>query len=574
MIQEGSNESRNQASNLKWLRLSPIFILSCSMLTLVKLWLVRRDEMPCTGSPFDDIWYMQSAKDWYWLRSYDQLPFGTPPYIRLPAYPLYLAVVNLTGVPLRIMNELLLMVAAFVFAWVLIKAGQSPVLGILFFAATIFHPGSLHVNSIVFADSFYAAVLLFSLAGLILLLLKREDPHRLWYALATGIALAVLWHVRQESIIILGFLGVYALLWFLNVRGESLSRISKLKQFTIVVATPLLVILLVSVVVSTANYKRFGVFSGDAMFTSDFAAASKALVRIKPQVPIRFVPVPREVRQRAYVVSPAFKELESYFEGDTGRTWATFGKDVGVQVPGEISAGHFWWGLNQATYYAGYNKSGRRAGRFYRRMAAEINAACDDGRLECRPVISASIDPARQNWLPYLPQSFSRMTHMFIAVEEPPKPQELANLGPDLRQLVDYITNRRAAFLNGPRITTHRQSLLWSYHGKLIVLLSYLGVGALLLLLICYRSLNLKDPVFTIVTLLIAVIAIRLALATLIDASAFYVAPDIRYLFPVMYLYTCVLLLLIAQAISVVSSRVNYQNTWRKITAFGRRSRD
>src|SRR6266545_3902111 len=123
-------------------RLNRMFILSCSFLALVKLWLVRGDDVPCLGSPFDDIWYMQSAKDWYWLRSYSELPFGTPPYVRLPAYPLYVAIVNLTGIPLRIATELLLLLAAFVFIWVLVQAKQMRSLCVLLYAAIIFHPGS------------------------------------------------------------------------------------------------------------------------------------------------------------------------------------------------------------------------------------------------------------------------------------------------------------------------------------------------------------------------------------------------------------------------------------------------
>src|SRR6266540_2148639 len=77
-INDSTTESSTERDNTESSpRRTPIFIVSCAILALLKLWLVRGDEVPCLGSPFDDIWYMQSAKDWYWLRSYSELPFGT-----------------------------------------------------------------------------------------------------------------------------------------------------------------------------------------------------------------------------------------------------------------------------------------------------------------------------------------------------------------------------------------------------------------------------------------------------------------------------------------------------------------
>jgi hypothetical protein len=205
-------------------RLGVAFVVACAALALLKLWLVRGGEVVCLGSPFDDIWYAQSAKDWYWLRSYGDLPFGTLPYIRLPAFPIYVALVNLSGIPLRVANELLFVFAAFVFAWVLIKAGLSRFLCVLLYAAIVFHPVSFFVNDMMATDVFYAPVLLFSLASLILLFVRREHPRRLRYALASGLSLAILWHVRQESVLVLFLLAFYALLALAAVRQRCRGR--------------------------------------------------------------------------------------------------------------------------------------------------------------------------------------------------------------------------------------------------------------------------------------------------------------------------------------------------------------
>jgi hypothetical protein len=450
------------------------------------------------------------------------------------------------------------------------------------------------------------------------------------------------------------------------------------------VFVPAAVILAASLAVKTANYFRMGVFASDAMSTSAFAAAGKALLRIKPATPIRNVPVPREVRRRAYEVSPAFRELQPYFEGDPGNTWAVFGQDVGVKAQGEISAGHFWWAFNEATYRAGYSRSARQADRFYRRVADEINAACADGRLQCRFVFSSLIDPHPQNYLPHLPGSFLSIVKVFMWTKELPKHQDMRNLPTEVRALFDSVANRRrpaaasvrgwafdaghqlrsvmaraahgrvlayghftprpdvvATFttnggappplysgfevefpasapgaptadivftteggeelvihrpganastagerlaynididVDGPSASKHElensiQHLIWAAHGRLIRWLSYAGLCALLLLLIFRRSVTLREPVFTIMALLAAALVIRVAFFTFIDASSYMAATDVRYVFPVLYLYTCVTLMLIATSLRVVGSRVGNGRAWRRFDfgkSFGR----
>lgn len=692
MVESGMMTAKDDGSGSSKVASSPraktIFILSCLALALIKLWLVHSDEVACLGSPFDDIGYAQSAKDWYWLRSYRDLTLGTPPYIRPPVFPLYVAIASLTGIPLRLTNELLYVAAAFVFAWVLIKAGRSQLLCALIYSLIIFHPGSFVINNLVYPDAIYTPFLLFSLAGMIFLFLRREDRRRLWYAVVAGLLLGILWHVRQESIAVVGFLTVYALLLLLVGRREAIFNAHTFKLLGVLVVVPALMILTVSLIVKTVNYAKIGVFAADAMFTSDFEKASKALLRVKPAVPIRYVPVPRETRARVYRVSPAFKELERYFEGDSGQTWAKFGKDVGVKAPGEISAGHFWWALNQATYLAGYNKSARQAGQFYRRLAREINAACGDGRLECRPVFSSLIDPHPQNYLPHMPHSFKLIAALFNTSIEMSKPVDIDNLPPEVRELFDSVATRRAALrhqgaarvsgwaytlkdelqgvmlrtrdgqilaasslltarpdvvsaykdtstvapLNtgfdlqiaspstkieradlvfttaqGKELTVSRpglknnvpgeelifnietdvvrvrtrgwedsvQSFIWAVHGKFITLLTYVGLLALLTILIFYRSVNFKQPAFMIIALVAAVIAIRVFIFTLVDASA-YTAHDIRYIFPVLGLYTSLLLLLISYSFNHVAARMNLQEAWQKAkvrTWFGRRTK-
>lgn len=650
------------------------FLLVSLLLALVKLWLISRDEIVARQTGVDDLWYLHSAKEWYWFGPYSDQPFGTPPFVRLPAYPLFVALTKVTGVPLRISTEVLLVVAALVFVVAIVKTGQSRVLAILLYAAIIFHPASYQVNNVATYNSFYASILLFALASMIVLQSKRDDIHRLRYALLTGTVLAVLWHIRTESIIILGLLGLYGLIAVLPAVIKRKSWLPIFRQLGVLVLVPALVILIASLTIKTINYFKFGLFAADAMSAPGFEAASKALLRIKPMPPVRRVAVPREVRHRAYLVSPAFRELEPYLEGPAGEDWAKFAKASGVTLENEISTSHFFWALNIGAYHIGYNRSARQADRYFQRVANEINAACGDGRLQCRWAFSPVIDPHFQNYLPYLPGSFRRMYGLFFETQSPARWRDSPDLSPAVVQIFDEMANRRTTmntsdsmtYLSGwaadpndglkrvfirdqsssvlastdqirprpdvvsgyaaqnikmplnsgyyfgfpstsaveivfitqsgkefvvprpeklpvydtkgsltyavdfgmtveqsPDLQLPVQTFIGANYGRLTVLLTYLSLGSLFVLLIGYKYIKPNGNVYRIIALLAVTIVIRVALFALIDASS-YAAAIATYLYPVMYLYTCFLLLIIGQAISVIVSVLKHYKTLRK----------
>ena len=129
----------------------------------------------------------------------------------------------------------------------------------------------------------------------------------------------------------------------------------------------------------------------------------------------------------------------------------------------------------------------------------------------------------------------------------------IQSLTSDTKQRVTYALDS----ISVPSTLTFRnsmQSLIWAGYGRFVVVLSYLGMAALLVLLSCYRVINLKENIYTIMILLLFAVLSRVSLFSLLDASS-WPADQPRYLFPVMPVYSCVLLLIIAQAFSVVKSR-------------------
>ena len=82
----------------------------------------------------------------------------------------------------------------------------------------------------------------------------------------------------------------------------------------------------------------------------------------------------------------------------------------------EIRAGWFMWALRDATAQAGHYRIATEAKDFYRRMAGEIGAACDDGRLDCLPPRATVVPPFRTD---YVWPTLSAAARMVSGVTEP-----------------------------------------------------------------------------------------------------------------------------------------------------------
>src|SRR5204862_6453120 len=88
-----------------------------------------------------------------------------------------------------------------------------------------------------------------------------------------------------------------------------------------------------------AYYARFGLFATTDLSAPGYGSACRALACIRREWPIPFVPVSRATRLHAYAVSPSFRELEPYLEGELGEWYASLG-GVYYDLPaGEIAGG-------------------------------------------------------------------------------------------------------------------------------------------------------------------------------------------------------------------------------------------
>jgi hypothetical protein len=511
------------------------------LLVAFKIWLVHTEDIYGSATEYDALWFVSAAKHWYWGSEYSWIAF-----VRPPAYPLFIAFVHLWNIPLRIGIELMQMAGYLALVAGLRKAGVPRLVCLASFATMILHPGSFQLNNVTMADTFYAAILPLALGGLLLTLFTAELMHATW----TGVALAVLWNTREESVLIPPMIVVFLALALFRQRLVMRSWKPAMRYWLKPASAMLGTLLLLNLAIDAANYRAFHSFSKSELTASSFRAAYKALLRIKPTRDQRFVSVSTDALQEAYSVSPTFAQLKPQFEGKLGHGWQVPAlSTLGIH---EIGGPWFLWALRSAADTQDIHKNAASANRFYRNVAKEINRACDEGRIPSRFVLSSLLDPGAIANIRYMPQSFPRITALFLLRYHTIAERDDDILNESQRALYDEMTNRDT---NHRRIGTlgisaALENLIGNYHRFLVVGLSVAGFAATLMIAWRFRQLRESDSLNATLILLAATIFLRVLLFTFLDAT-WWVGGYERYLFPVLPLYSCFLILLINQSLSL-----------------------
>jgi hypothetical protein len=194
-----------------------------------------------------------------------------------------------------------------------------------------------------------------------------------------------------------------------------------------------------------ANYLRWGVFAGSDLQARNFTAAYRAILRIKPDKPIPFVPVTRDMLQKAYAVSPHMRKLRDYLEQDAVNQSALW-RHVQNVPPGDYSGGYFVTCLQDAVERAGYYRDGPKTEEFYGRIVQELNEAEHAGLLDTHwlpPGASWVTHPYPETYLPNLLHSWRALWHHSWSTVWQAGPAPLdAWAPPETQALFDRVARR------------------------------------------------------------------------------------------------------------------------------------
>jgi hypothetical protein len=364
---------------------------------------------------YDDQLFIRTARyleAGQWLGPYDQLTLAKGMF-----YPLFIVIAFWTSVPLKIAEQGVYLAASALTAGVVRRQSGSGRFALVLFALLAFNPLLWNVSlARVIREALYISL---SLAVVTLVVMIAFPPVReanqgfrraVFQGFSLGLVGAAYWMTREEGIWLLPALAVVmtvSLLGILRPRwipitesGPFPPRFGQLKAIALPLALALIVFTAADWMVAGLNYRHYGIFETNELRSKSFVRAYGALSRIKHDEWHRYIPFPKDARQRAYAVSPAARELANSLEGPTGSTWLRIACSwVETKPCVEVQAGWEMWELRNAVADAGHYRTGAEAIRFYDTLANQINSACDRGTIPCLPRRTTMLPPFRWEYV-------------------------------------------------------------------------------------------------------------------------------------------------------------------------------
>lgn len=322
------------------------------------------------------------------------------------AYPAFIVAAFATGIPLKLVEQGLYLAAAGLTAWLVGRLTRSIWLAGILFGCLALNPVLWTANlSRVIREGIYIS-LSFAVMVLAAAVLLQQSAlsvkTRVAFLLMLGLAGGSFWLTREEGVWL-----APALAFLFIVAGSVAARhsyrsaglrgaISGIARIVGMAAIAAMVFVAMLGAVASMNYRQYGAFTTNELQSAPLRAAYGAVSRIHHDEWRRYIVFPKDARERAYSVSEAARELRPTLEGIVGENWRQMGcAQMRIEVCPGIPAGWFVWAFRDAVAAAGHYSSAREAFSFYRRLAAEINGACDDGQIACLPARNSMSPPFR-----------------------------------------------------------------------------------------------------------------------------------------------------------------------------------
>jgi hypothetical protein len=329
-----------------------------------------------TTAGHDDALFIKNAQHIIsgdWLGSYNQMTLA-----KGPAYSVFIALNAFLGIPLTLAVALFYLMSCALLVRAFSIIGLNGALGFLLFNILIFQPAIFPTRIV--RENIYVSLTLLVISGLIYLT-EQEKCKKLMMTknIFFGLALGVFWITREEGIWIFPAVLFYLLiLFFVNFNNQK-KLWNIIRRFVVYIIAASII----PIVASLINFMAYGKLEVVDFTGHDFKVALDKLNSVYIESEIPHVPVPYSKRTLLYKASPAFRELESYFEG-SGRGWQGPGCEAYKHSCGDYAGGWFMWALRDAVAERGYYSSPQAAADFYNQISMEIDSACKSGELKCR----------------------------------------------------------------------------------------------------------------------------------------------------------------------------------------------
>lgn len=346
-----------------------------------------------------------------WMGAYNQYTL-----IKGAGYPLFLAAAAYFHIPATLGHALLVVGAVWLLATLVRKVFVSAWLAFVVFEVVLWNFGP--ESSRIVRDAIYPSQFLLCFSLLPLAFLAEKKRVRWLLAVLSGLSIGWLLITREEGAVTLPAFLLISVYFFFKSRRQGKFAMG---NYWKVAACCCFFAVLPSVLVASRNYRRYLQF--EAVDTQGpFAAAMSALESIDQSNERPFMAVSREVREKAYAVSPTFARLRSLID-DPGAPLIVGWKNAGcTYLPsscGDYAVGWFMWGLRDAAALNGAFANAHTSAVFFRSIRNEVNAACRSGRLACHSSLVPLMPHLTSEELGKFPSSFGELLRRLLFLIPP-----------------------------------------------------------------------------------------------------------------------------------------------------------
>ncbi len=361
--------------------------------------------MQFRNAEWDDLLFVRLAnalRDGHWLGSFDKLTLA-----KGPGFSMFLAATSALHLPLRLAEQSVYLIGCWLIAIVAGRVTERRWLATIMFGAAALNPvfWSAALSPVVREHLYLGQTCVVLGLAALLTLVKLSK----WRSFATGAMLGAVfawfWLTREEGLWLVPPLALLALFGL----GRAWLDRSR-RAMAVSLAVPLIVFAALDLADAAMDYYVYGAFETNEFRAAPFKDAYGALTRVQAGDPRPYIPVPRAARAQIYAASPVARELAASLEGADGQSWQRIGCAVhAIPSCDDMQSGWFMWALRDAVASIGEYSSAGAAMRFYRRLAAEVNAACASGTLRCGPPRSGFLPPLTAEYAPGIMRSAAQL---------------------------------------------------------------------------------------------------------------------------------------------------------------------
>ncbi len=367
-----------------------------SLLVLIKFALTSDLAVQMIYSPHDDGLYVMRAFHLLWGEAMG--PYDARVLVKLPGLSLWLAANRLLGIPYLMSVNLFYAVAGIYFISALRRCNFNDVLVIGIFALYMFNPVTLDNQWYRVLREPVAISLLVAMLGAMLFSLISLREHKIpfihIFVLSVLFAFALM--VREEDRLLYGlllpFFGV--VIWDAYKNGGFRKPVFR-GAILFVIALPLIAGHAAGLTVKSFIEKHYGLPIMHDFGDGEFPRLIAAMRSIESRKDNRHVMITQEalgkLRQAAPILAPVIDRLPP--PGPDSYSCQRF------RVCSEWTNGWMLFWIKDAAFQAGLTPNLPAAQEYFRTARLNIEQACADGRLQCRPKGTGLLPTFELRWI-------------------------------------------------------------------------------------------------------------------------------------------------------------------------------